>query len=131
MPRILDRSILFFVCVFALSTASLLADDFQESAKAILREAGIKSGLVVHLGCGDGKLTTALHAGEGFLVHGLDADAGNVDAARSHVRSFGLCGKVSVDRLVGKRFFLQLLGPAMRDPADFGAGIVLRQPKER
>jgi len=103
MTRILDRSLLFVACLFALSNSPLSGDDSQKLAEVILREAGIKGGLVVHLGCGDGKLTAALHAGDGYLVHGLDADAANVNAARSHVRSLGLCGKVSVDRLVGKR----------------------------
>jgi len=103
MPRILDRSVLFLACLFVLPNDPLLGDDSQQLAESILREAGIKGGLVVHLGCGDGKLTAALHAGDAYLVHGLDADGANVDAARSHVRSLGLCGKVSVDRLVGKR----------------------------
>ena len=34
----------------------------DESAKTILDAAGVKGGLVVHLGCGDGKLTAALRA---------------------------------------------------------------------
>ena len=50
----------------------------------------------VHVGCGDGKLTAALRAGDGFLVHGLDTDVKNVAKAREHIRSRGLCGKVSV-----------------------------------
>jgi len=35
----------------------------------------------VHLGCGDGRLATALRAGEAYVVHGLDRDAGHVAAA--------------------------------------------------
>ena len=70
-------------------------------AKAILDAAGVKGGLVVHVGCGDGKLTAALRASDSYVVHGLDADAANVAAARRHLRKLGLCGPVSVDRLVG------------------------------
>ena len=72
-------------------------------AKQIVDATGVKGGLVVHLGSGDGRLTAALHANSSYLVHGLDADPANVDAARGHIRSLGLYGKVSVDRLRVKR----------------------------
>ncbi len=74
-----------------------------EQARSILDETATQGGLVVHLGCGDGKLTAALRAGEGFLVHGLDARAENVQTARRHVRSLGPYGPVSVDRFDGER----------------------------
>ena len=72
-------------------------------AEAILAEHGIEGGLVVHLGCGDGRLTAALRARKGFLVHGLDRDEAAIAAARRHVRSQGLYGPVSIDRLHGDR----------------------------
>ena len=75
----------------------------QEQAREIFEATGLEGGLVVHLGCGDGKLTAALRAGDGFLVQGLDADAENVRRAREHVQSLGLCGNVSVDRFEGER----------------------------
>jgi outer membrane protein assembly factor BamB len=71
-----------------------------DDAAAILAAAGIKGGLIVHLGCGDGKLTAALRANESFVVHGLDAE---VTAARKHVRSLGLYGPVSVEKWTGAR----------------------------
>jgi len=83
------------------SAAGLLRG--AETAGDILEATGVKGGLVVHLGCGDGKLTAALRAGDSYLVHGLDADAANVEKARAHVRSLGLYGKVSIDRWAGKR----------------------------
>ena len=70
-----------------------------QTAKEILDAAGVKGGLVVHLGCGDGRLTAALHAGDAFVVHGLDSDRARVAAARKHIASRGLYGKVSVERL--------------------------------
>ena len=73
--------------------------DQQQAAARILEESGVRGGLVVHLGSGDGKLTAALRASDAYLVHGLDTDAENVRAAREHIRSLGLYGKVSVDRL--------------------------------
>jgi arylsulfatase A-like enzyme/outer membrane protein assembly factor BamB len=72
-------------------------------AGQILDAAGVAGGLVVHLNCGDGKLTAAMHADDSFAVHGLDADAANVAAARKHIQSRGLYGRVSVEQLSGKR----------------------------
>ncbi|MBS3777520.1 MAG: hypothetical protein KGY70_20170, partial [Bacteroidales bacterium] len=40
-------------------------------AQQIFEETGIKGGLVVHLGCDNGKLTAGLHANDRYLVHGL------------------------------------------------------------
>ncbi|MEW5941164.1 MAG: class I SAM-dependent methyltransferase, partial [Chloroflexota bacterium] len=70
-------------------------------AREILTTTGVKGGLVVHLGCGDGRLTAALRADERYTVHGLDTDPANVEAARAHVASLGLYGPVSVERLAG------------------------------
>ncbi|MCD6303826.1 MAG: PQQ-binding-like beta-propeller repeat protein, partial [Planctomycetes bacterium] len=70
----------------------------EKEALEILRLAGVKGGLVVHLGCGDGRLTAALRAGPQYLVQGLDADPADVAAARRHIRSLGLYGPVSVER---------------------------------
>jgi len=50
-----------------------LAADTPESqlAKEVLAASGVQGGLVVHLGCGDGKLTAALGAAGAYLVQGL------------------------------------------------------------
>jgi len=89
------------IAVFVLLTC-LSANCPADTAREILDATGITGGLVVHVGCGDGKLTADLHAGDGFLVHGLDADAKNVAAARKHVASLGLYGPVSVDGFNGQ-----------------------------
>lgn len=73
----------------------------DNAGNAIVRESGVKGGLVVHLGCGDGKRTAALHVSDSYLVHGLDTDAGQLAEARSHIRSLGLYGKVSVEQWEG------------------------------
>ncbi|HUU91184.1 MAG TPA: PQQ-binding-like beta-propeller repeat protein, partial [Phycisphaerae bacterium] len=75
----------------------------KEDARQILDAAGVKGGLVVHLGCGDGSLTAALRAGDAYLVHGLDTDAANVAKARTHIRSLDLDGAVSVATFDGAR----------------------------
>ncbi len=82
-------------------TGALQAAD--PSPKEILKSTGTTGGLVVHIGCGDGKVTAALRANDSYLVHGLDTDAKNVAKAREHIRSKGLYGRVSVATFDGKR----------------------------
>jgi len=86
-----------------LAVAPLASASPQEEAGRILEATGVKGGLVVHVGCGDGKLTAALRANDSYLVHGLDRDAGNVAAARQYFLSLGVNGKVTADRLGGHR----------------------------
>jgi len=74
-----------------------------ESAKEILDATQVKGGLIVHIGCGDGRLTAALRANDSYLVHGLDTDAQNVEKARKYIQSLGLYGRVSIDRFDGQR----------------------------
>ncbi len=99
----LFRPLICAVAVFAggFDTARLATAD--DEAADILTATGVKGGLVVHVGCGDGKLTASLRASDRYLVDGLDTDAGNVEAARRHVQSLGLYGKVSVERFDGRR----------------------------
>ncbi|MFC1497413.1 PQQ-binding-like beta-propeller repeat protein [Verrucomicrobiota bacterium] len=85
-------------CVFTCGVLTVLA----ESGTDILNKSGVKGGLIVHVGCGDGKLTSELGANEGYLVHGLDVDQKNVDAARKYIQKKDLYGKVSVDTFDGK-----------------------------
>lgn len=110
LQSIVGPSVLQYARVRCLAALMLLATapmcaNGQDAPKAgaILREAGIQGGLVVHLGCGDGKLTAALCAGDSYLVHGLDTDPDQVAAAREHLRWLGLYGPVSVDTFDGKR----------------------------
>jgi len=74
----------------------------QKQAADILKSAGVQGGIVAHIGCGDGRLTAALHTCDRFLVHGLDTDAGNVKNARKHIDSLGLYGKVSAETYDGE-----------------------------
>ena len=86
-----------------LLTALAAGADGAPEAREILDATGVKGGLIVHVGCGDGKLTAALRASDSYLVHGLDADAANVEKARRHIRSLGLAGKVTVEQWTGSR----------------------------
>jgi outer membrane protein assembly factor BamB len=74
----------------------------KQPAQNILRNTGVKGGLVVHVGCGDGTLTAELCANERFVVHGLDTDAKRVTAARELLHQKGLMGRVSASRFDGK-----------------------------
>jgi len=91
------------VLTIAVSLACPMAARAADAAQQVLEATGVTGGLIVDLGCGDGKLCAALGADGRFTVQGLDADAENVAAAREHVRSLGLYGRVSVERLAGKR----------------------------
>ncbi|MHC4205828.1 MAG: outer membrane protein assembly factor BamB family protein, partial [Planctomycetota bacterium] len=79
-----------------------LKTDAGQKAKQILNTAGVKGGLVVHIGSGQGRLTTALRANSSFLVHGLDTNSDNIDKARVYIRSENLYGPVSVAMYDGK-----------------------------
>ncbi|MHC4400060.1 MAG: outer membrane protein assembly factor BamB family protein [Planctomycetota bacterium] len=81
--------------------ATAAEPDAQDLANRIFEATGVRGGLIVHLGCGDGRLTAALGADEKYTVHGLDADRAQVEAAREHVAARGLYGPVSVERLAG------------------------------
>ena len=73
-----------------------------QSARDILDAAGVKGGLIVHVGCGDGKLTAELGAGEQFLVHGLTTDAAELAEARKNILAAGRYGRVSVEHFTGE-----------------------------
>ena len=75
----------------------------EQEAKKILDATGVKGGFIVHIGCGEGRLTAALHANESFMVHGLDTNVENVKKAREHVSSVNLYGQVTIDQLSSSR----------------------------
>ncbi len=105
-PRSAGVSALFMTLVFA-----AVADGAdvpgrgaeRELAGQILEAANIHGGLIVHLHCGDGKLTAALGAGDHCLVHGLNTNAEEVGRARKYLQKLGVYGPVSVERFDGKR----------------------------
>lgn len=72
-----------------------------DDAGAVLATAGVKGGVVVHLGCGDGELAMGLRASKAFLVHGLDANQANVAAARERIQAAKLYGPVAIDSFDG------------------------------
>ncbi|MDP6635396.1 MAG: PQQ-binding-like beta-propeller repeat protein [Phycisphaerae bacterium] len=87
------------ICLTMLLSVALCAQGgVIESAKS----SGITGGLVVHVGCGDGKITAALRANDSFVVQGIDTDPACAAEARQHAGKLGLSGKVSADTFDGK-----------------------------
>jgi len=106
MKKSLKMPLTLFLLLFLTAVSTVQAfgqSSAVREAGEILQAAGIRGGIVVHIGCGDGSLTAALCAGDGFLVHGLDTAPANLVQARKHINSQGLYGPVSVDRLSSER----------------------------
>jgi len=95
-------SVIFLSICIAILHSDIVVAGPAEEAGQILKSTGIKGGLIVHFGCGDGKLTAALGSNDSYLVHGLDPNAANVAKVREHIHSLGLYGKVSAERFSGK-----------------------------
>ncbi|MBI1371165.1 MAG: PQQ-binding-like beta-propeller repeat protein [Phycisphaera sp.] len=94
-----------FCAFLAISlTALLLGNNAAQAATAreLVEQSGVPGGLIVHLGCGDGKFTADLHIADRYVVQGLDADAGKVAAARRLIQQRNDYGAVSVVQLSGK-----------------------------
>jgi len=102
----LRRLTIVSAAVWVFSAATLNAADVPITSTdqlirwRLFQQTG--SGLMVHVGCDDGKLTAPLQARRRYLVHVLDIDAANVEKARAHLRSQGQVGRMSVDRFDGK-----------------------------
>ncbi len=92
----------FLIGVLGVSTAPA-AQTPEATADAIIQATGFKGGLVVHVGCGDGKLLAALGTHQGTKVHGLEHAADKVARVRADLLAKGLHGKVTVQTWSGKQ----------------------------
>jgi outer membrane protein assembly factor BamB len=97
-------------CVLLLGLSGILLDPAVRAADAppqvfsgVPELAGFQGGLIVHLGCGDGRWTEQLATLGNSLVHGLSTDLAQVQAGRTHLRQAGLYGRVSLDTFDGQR----------------------------
>lgn len=86
----------------------------RDQTSEILDATGDQGGLIVHLGCGDGRLTAA-HAKDDYIVQGLETDEGQVNAARKLFASFQADGKVTAEWSDGQ--YLPYLDNLVREPA--------------
>ena len=92
--KIVRRRVLS-ACAFV-SVVVAAAIHAQDAAQ-VFRDTGVTGGFIVHVGCGNGRLTAALPRTESDIVHGLDANPANVAQARAHIRSLGPYGRASVE----------------------------------
>lgn len=95
------RALVFLLVAAALALAgamALSATSPDAWARRLLRSAGVQGGLIVHVGCGDGRRTVALRINDRYIVQGLERDPALVASARRYIASRGLYGKVSVRR---------------------------------
>jgi len=72
-------------------------------AQDILGATGVRGGLIVHVGCQDGRVLLALRARKNIVVHGLDTDPADVAKAREVIGKAGLYGPVAADTFDGRR----------------------------
>ena len=73
--------------------------DASSTSADVLEASGVRGGLVVHLGCRDGKFTAALRASDSYIVQGLATDSDAVMAARE---SLAKTGGVTISQFDGK-----------------------------
>jgi outer membrane protein assembly factor BamB len=99
----LHRTIFALSALFLHVLSASAATPVAQQAERLLETTGVQGGLIVHAGCGDGRLTAALGANEACLVVGLDVAEANVKRAREHVQSQRRYGRVSTQRWDGKR----------------------------
>jgi outer membrane protein assembly factor BamB len=98
--QIKSAMVVFILCTLSIVMAQ--SQDWGQKAKQILDTTGIKGGLIVHLGCGDGKLTSALRINDSYIVQGLDTDIDKIQRVRKTIISKGLYGKVTIREFDGK-----------------------------
>jgi outer membrane protein assembly factor BamB len=79
------------------------AQSIEQQAQGILQLGGVKGGLVVHIGVGNGELTAALGQEARYVVQGLETDTSRIQEARETIRSAGRYGRVSIRRWGGDR----------------------------
>ncbi|MGM0490232.1 MAG: PQQ-binding-like beta-propeller repeat protein [Planctomycetota bacterium] len=122
MMNRLILSVLMLLPITSVESAALTGQD-------ILEATGVRGGLVVHLGCGDGSLTMSLRANDAYVVHGLDTDPENVRKARSRMMEQDLYGPVSVDQLRGRHlpYIDNLVNLVVaRDPGEVPVAEIMR-----
>jgi outer membrane protein assembly factor BamB len=140
---VLLRIVSVFGILLATMAPAALAGPADE-AEQIASLGGFHGGLVIHVGCGDGKLTAALRLADNCVVQGLQTDAKRVETARAAIRALDLYGPVSVIHWSGKRLpYVENLatlvvcedagavpqGEIMRVLRPYGAAVIKREGK--
>ncbi|MHC4433433.1 MAG: class I SAM-dependent methyltransferase, partial [Planctomycetota bacterium] len=61
----------------------------------VVEDDKLRGGIIVQVGCKDGKSLASLLLNSNFLVHGLDVDAKRIEEVRDSLRSDRLYGRIS------------------------------------
>ena len=88
--------------ITALLAIALTLNASAKTANDIIKETGLKGGLVVVVGLDNPGLLAGIAKQGSFVVQGLDTDAGKVAEARETILAKGLYGKVSANLFDGK-----------------------------
>ena len=99
--RTLTRLLVLSVICLAIGITSAQEKNTATKAREILNVSGLKGGIIVHLGCGDGQLTAALRLNDSYTIHGLETDPAKVAEARDYIQRQGVYGPVSIEQLSG------------------------------
>ena len=100
-PRHIISTSLSIVIITALTLMPAGAASQVELAREIRQSAGVHTGFIVHLNCGNAGLTRALKANDACVVHGLTRDRDMLRQTREALRAQGVYGPISVDLLAG------------------------------
>jgi len=92
--RPMKRLVFFLLAPFS----SLLAGEAED----ILAQSGVKGGIVVHVGCGDGTVTQKLRANDSYQVQGLTTNTGALETIRESIHKTGAYGAVAIEGWDGK-----------------------------
>jgi hypothetical protein len=88
------------LCLTVLLAAAVSAAGADKLANAV-RASGVTGGVVVHLGCRDGRETVGLRINDKFLVQGLSTSEKEVQSARANILAAGAYGRVSAAKYDG------------------------------
>jgi len=80
--------------------APVAADDARD-LPGLVKASGITGGVILHLGCADGRQLASLYGNDSLIVHGLDSDPDRVRDARAYLLERGIYGPASVEQHEG------------------------------
>ncbi len=117
------------VLLLVLLQPVLSAELKEADAEKLIKASGLPGGIAVHAGCSDGTFTSALAAGERFVVQGLATKEPQVKAAGKKVQTRGLYGRVTTTRFDGAHLpyidnMVNLL--VITDPAGITSAEIMR-----
>lgn len=93
----------FTVLTLVLSATCLEAESPVLRAEEIFHRSAFSGGLIVHVGCGDGTMTSSLGNHRNSLAQGIDVDADDIAQARRRIQAEDVYGRVCVAEWDGKR----------------------------